>query len=40
LKEWAHEHDKRKRLAPEMGETDVMTAATFTGNRALMLEER
>ncbi|MBK9004035.1 MAG: aminomethyl-transferring glycine dehydrogenase subunit GcvPB [Sphingomonadales bacterium] len=24
---------------PEMGETDVMTAATFTGNRALMLEE-
>ena len=24
---------------PEMGESDVMAAATFTGNRALMLEE-
>ena len=24
---------------PEMGESDVMTASTYTGNRALMLEE-
>jgi glycine dehydrogenase subunit 2 len=24
---------------PEMGESDVMTSSTYTGNRALMLEE-